>query len=183
MQNFFFALVGPSGSGKSELVKLMLAKHPELLSDIASFTTRAPRPSDQPGAYKFVTRGEFQGMIERRELIQWIEYGGNLYGDDHATVASVYARGMHVIRPMVEDGIKNFRAAGHRVVVIRIEPTGPGYRPNESGREAEDEARAKLLVADVTVTNSFEHGGLERAANMLSIVIGQTLFADAMLRG
>ena len=53
----------PSGSGKSTLVNELLKLVPDLDFSI-SYTTRAPRGSEQNGKqYHFVSREEFEQMI------------------------------------------------------------------------------------------------------------------------
>lgn len=170
MKKIFFALLGPTGCGKSELVKLMLARHPGMLADIASFTTREPREDDEPGAYRFVKRDEFERMIAADELVQWSEYGGNLYGDDRASLEAVYAAGKFPIRPLVEPSVLKFREAGYPVFAIGVRPV-LGYKPRSPERAQADTERARLLKPDVSLRNSFAPGGLQEAADLLSIMI------------
>ena len=43
-----FVVSGPAGAGKSEIVKLLLKKHPDVKLSV-SCTTRAPRPGEIDG--------------------------------------------------------------------------------------------------------------------------------------
>ena len=73
-------ITGPSGVGKGTLVKLLLAHHPELTVS-TSATTRPPRSGEVNGEdYFFLSREEFETMIEKGEFLEWAEYTGNLYG-------------------------------------------------------------------------------------------------------
>ena len=50
-------------------------------------TTREPRPTETDGVdYMFVTRDEFEAAVAAGELLEWAEYGGNLYGTPRAPV-------------------------------------------------------------------------------------------------
>ena len=57
---------GPSGAGKSILASRVLQAMPRLKFSV-SYTTRAPRGSEQNGVeYFFVSREEFQSLIQRK---------------------------------------------------------------------------------------------------------------------
>lgn len=45
-----------------------------------SWTTRAPRPGETDGSYKFVSRQEFEEAIANDQFLEWAEFLGNLYG-------------------------------------------------------------------------------------------------------
>ncbi len=81
VQSSIFIVSAPSGSGKSTLLRRLMTEVPELARSI-SYTTRAPRGQEQNGKhYFFVSREEFESMIERGELLEWAElYGKDLYG-------------------------------------------------------------------------------------------------------
>lgn len=70
----------PSGSGKSTLVNELLKLVPDLDFSI-SYTTRAPRGSEQNGKqYHFVSREEFEQMIRNDEFLEHANVFGNYYG-------------------------------------------------------------------------------------------------------
>lgn len=65
-----YIISAPSGSGKSTLVTELLKVAPDLDFSI-SYTTRAPRGSEQNGKqYYFVTREEFETMIRADEFLE-----------------------------------------------------------------------------------------------------------------
>ncbi|QDZ39540.1 guanylate kinase [Euhalothece natronophila Z-M001] len=73
-------ITGPSGVGKGTLVKLLLAHHPDLSLSVSA-TTRPPREGETEGKdYFFLSRDQFENMIETGELLEWAEYAGNYYG-------------------------------------------------------------------------------------------------------
>ena len=43
-----FVISGPAGAGKSEIVKTVLKRHPDVKLSVSS-TTRAPRPGEEKG--------------------------------------------------------------------------------------------------------------------------------------
>ena len=59
-----FVVSGPAGAGKSEIVKLVLKKHPDVKLSV-SCTTRAPRPGEIDGVhYHFVTEEKFRQLVD-----------------------------------------------------------------------------------------------------------------------
>ena len=75
-----FIISAPSGSGKSTLVNEIL-KAVSGLDFSVSYTTRAPRGSETNGKqYHFVTRKEFDQMVQADEFLEHAEFDGNCYG-------------------------------------------------------------------------------------------------------
>jgi guanylate kinase len=63
---------GPSGVGKSSIIKELLKRTPDLILSV-SYTTRPPRPGEQDGVdYYFVSRSTFDEMVSRGSFMEWI---------------------------------------------------------------------------------------------------------------
>ena len=75
-----YIISAPSGSGKSTLVN-EVRKLVSGLDFSISYTTRAPRGSEQNGReYFFVSRAEFEDMIRNDEFLEHADVFGNYYG-------------------------------------------------------------------------------------------------------
>src|SRR5215475_577854 len=75
-----FIISAPSGSGKSTLVNRVRQEVPNLEFSI-SYTTRQPRGKEQSGReYFFVTRPQFEEMIQQREFLEYANVFGHYYG-------------------------------------------------------------------------------------------------------
>lgn len=75
-----YVICGPSGVGKSTIAHLLLDSTPQLLRSI-SYTTRAPRVGEENHqAYQFITRAEFDKLIQSGDLIEHAEVYGDCYG-------------------------------------------------------------------------------------------------------
>lgn len=109
---------GASGVGKSTVLKLVMAARPDLRFSVSA-TTRAPREGEVDGvSYFFVTREEFQRMIDRGELLEYDEHFGNLYGTPISQVVS----GGNVVLDVEPNGAFNARKANPEAMLIFITP-------------------------------------------------------------
>jgi guanylate kinase len=101
-------ICGPSGGGKSTLVKKLLGRHGDHFRSSVSYTTRAPREGEMDHReYHFVSREEFRKKIEGGEFVEHAEYSGNLYG-----TGTECARGENGKVPILEieqEGVKSIR--------------------------------------------------------------------------
>jgi guanylate kinase len=74
-----FVVSGPSGVGKTTLVRGLLLDDGLLIRSV-SVTTRAARAEEKHGRdYFFVSREEFEAM-KADKLVEWAEVHGELYG-------------------------------------------------------------------------------------------------------
>jgi guanylate kinase len=173
-----FAVLGPSGCGKTALIEETLRRFPRDLAIMRSLTTRQRRPTDDDRSTRFVSSSEFLELRDAGSLIQWTEYDGNLYGDTVEDVEGIVGSGAHAIRPLVEESVQSFRAKGYEVVVIRIVPTGTGYKNRSRARELLDEERSRsneYLRPDVEIVNLFDTGGFDDACLQLEGFIGRRI--------
>src|SRR5881396_3792674 len=87
----------PSGGGKGTLIDRVL-KIVDGVSYSVSYTTRAPRGSEQNGReYFFVSTAEFEEMIRREEFLEWANVYGHLYGTHREEVERERAAGSDII--------------------------------------------------------------------------------------
>ena len=93
---------GPSGVGKSTLIKRLCAQHPTVFELSVSQTSRSPRTGEQNGVdYHFVTKAEIERARANAELIEWAEVHGQLYATPYREVKRIAeklgARGVPVL--------------------------------------------------------------------------------------
>ena len=77
----FLALAGASGSGKTTIIRELLAREPRLRV-FANCTTRGKRESDIDGEYVYLSRDELDDLNMRGMLLMIMD----LYGVQHSTL-------------------------------------------------------------------------------------------------
>ncbi|MBF6374101.1 guanylate kinase [Nocardia farcinica] len=117
-------LVGPSAVGKSTVVRCVRERLPELVFSVSA-TTRAPRPGEVDGRdYRFVTRAEFDAMIEAGELLEWAEIHGGLQrsGTPAAPVREALAAGKDVLLEVDLEGARSVRKVMPEARLVFLAP-------------------------------------------------------------
>ena len=72
-------LVGPSASGKTEAVKLLISKYN--MKKLVTYTSRNMRPNEVQGVdYHFISVEDFEKKIKEDFFIEYVNYNGNYYG-------------------------------------------------------------------------------------------------------
>lgn len=112
----------PSGGGKGTLIDRVLKTVPGVGYSV-SFTTRAPRATEQDGReYFFVDRSTFEQMIERGEFLEWADVYGQLYGTSSTQVERERASGCDIILEIDVQGAESIRRKIPDAVSIFILP-------------------------------------------------------------
>lgn len=97
---------GPSGTGKSTLLKRLFDEHQDIFGFSISNTTRQPRTGERNGIdYNFITREEFTQGIDRGAFIEYAEFSGNMYGTTVAAVEAVSKGGKKCILDIDMQGV------------------------------------------------------------------------------
>ncbi|KAJ1995147.1 guanylate kinase [Coemansia spiralis] len=101
---------GPSGTGKSTLLKRLFAEYPNDFGFSVSNTTRKPRAGEIHGRdYHFLTPEEFVAAIGRNEFIEHAEFSGNRYGTTIQAVKDVADSGKTCILDIDVQGVKSVK--------------------------------------------------------------------------
>jgi guanylate kinase len=120
-----FIISAPSGSGKSTLVNQLRS----LVSDIdfsVSYTTRAPRGSEQPGReYQYTSRENFESMVDRGEFLEWASVFGNYYGTACQSLIDAEAAGKDLLLDIDVQGAVQVREKMPDAVSIFVLPPNP----------------------------------------------------------
>jgi len=140
---------GPSGTGKSTVLQRVLARVDGLRFSV-SHTTRSPRPGEREGVdYYFVSPSCFQGMIDRREFLEWASVHDNRYGTARAEEEHARRDGVDLLLDLDVQGAAQMRVSHEDAVGVFIFP--PSYKALEERLRArgtpEDFLRRRLAAA------------------------------------
>jgi len=128
---------GPSGVGKSTLLKRLFAEFPDKFGFSVSHTTRSPRPGEQEGKdYYFVTRDAFTSLLHQGGFIEHAEFSDNLYGTSFMAVERVQAEGRRCLLDIESQGVMLIKKTKLDPVYLFISP------PNMESLEDRLKARA-----------------------------------------
>ncbi len=174
---------GPSGSGKGTVVKELRQLCPTMQVSVSA-TTRQPREGERDGVeYYFKTREEFEGLIERGEVLEYTQYNGNYYGTLKSEAERIISAGDDLILEIEVDGggqIK--RLMGQECVsVMLIAPSAAEQESRLRGRgtESEDVIQGRLARAKAEIREAVNYDYVvvnesgkqtECAENILAII-------------
>jgi guanylate kinase len=146
---------GPSGVGKSTLVK----KAREVLPDLefsVSCTTRAPRAGEVDGRdYFFLNETEFEKKVQQNEFIEFAGVFAHRYGTLKSEVLSRLQRGADVILDIDVQGTKQIRQAARNdseiaraaQFIMIVPPDMETLSSRLTGRNSETQESLKLRLA------------------------------------
>lgn len=160
MKGKLFIFSAPSGSGKTTIVRHLLAKFPQHLAFSVSACTRQRRDYEVDGRdYYFLTVAEFRKSIANQEFVEWEEvYAGNYYGTLRVEIERLWAKGKHVIFDVdVKGGLKLKEAFGDDALAIFVKVSSEDeIRRRLNSRGTETEATLATRLAKVRYELSFE---------------------------
>jgi guanylate kinase len=179
-RGLLIVISGPSGVGKDTLIKRLLELDRNLRYSV-SCTTRRPRPNEKDGVdYTFVSREQFQKLIEEGAFLEWADYNGNLYGtladrvegaraDGHDIVLKIEVKGAEQVRERVPDGIFIF------VVPPSVDELVKRQEKRNTETHVDMTARRLIAKREMEYSRRYDHivvnDELERAvAQILAII-------------
>jgi len=96
-EGLILILSAPSGAGKTSLCRELFKTFPDMKESV-SYTTRAPRSGEVEGeAYHFVSRAEFESMVEKDAFAEWATVHGNMYGTALQTLEDARKDGIDLV--------------------------------------------------------------------------------------
>lgn len=149
---------GPSGVGKSTVVRAALAAEPRIWLSVSA-TTRAARPGEVDGReYFFVSDEQFDGLIATGGLLEWAQFAGNRYGTPAAAVDEHRRAGQPVLLEIEVQGARQVRRAVPGALLVFLTPpswevltarlVGRGTESDDAVARRLQAARDELAAAD-----------------------------------
>ena len=145
-----FIVSGPSGVGKSTVLRELFRGRDDLYFSISA-TTREPREGEEDGVhYHFIDVSRFQELIESDSLLEYAEYVGNFYGTPKKYVDKAMNEGKDVILDIEVQGAIQVKTKRPDTVRIFIAP--PSWdelerRLRSRGTDSDEKIQKRLLRA------------------------------------
>jgi len=155
-----FIISAPSGSGKSTLVNKLMQTVPRLTFSI-SYTTRAPRGAEINGKdYIFISRQDFEAMLERGEFLEHAEVFGNYYGTHRSTFEEAVRQGNDLLLDIDVQGARQLKVAIPEALSIFVLPPSREIleqRLRARSEDSEEVIQRRLKGAAEEVRNYWQY--------------------------
>ena len=149
-QGLFIVISGPSGTGKTSVIK-ELCEGDTTLEFSISATTRPPRSDEVDGIdYHFLDEAEFEDLIQCGGFLEWVKYGGHYYGTLKSTIESTIEKGKDLVLEIDVHGAMKVKDLGIRYTSIFLLPPSLGSlekRLRNRKTESDSELEQRLLAA------------------------------------
>ncbi len=180
-------LSGPSGVGKDTVMDRLHGTLPDLHYAVTA-TTRPSRPGETEGrSYFFLTKHEYDAMLDRGELLAPAQVHGNWYGAPLRPLRAAFDEGKDVLLKIDVQGAIAVRRRIPQAVFLFLAPPSPEHlvdrldsRRTESKQELARRARdasyemAQMPHYDYCVVNH-DHDLEGTVANVASVISAERL--------
>ena len=144
----------PSGSGKTTIVKHLLATNKDLGFSISASTRDKRGRTEQNGKdYYCLPPGEFKKKIDNDEFVEWEEvYEGNFYGTLKSEFQRVWSEGKNVVFDVdVKGGLNLKKYFGEKALAIFVKVPSIevlNERLHDRGTETKESLSRRLFKAE-----------------------------------
>ena len=191
-QGQLWVIAAPSGAGKTSLVNALVKKVENLLISI-SYTTRAPRPSEQDGVnYFFISEQQFKQMISAEDLLEYANVFGNYYGTGRTWVSEQLKAGIDVILEIDWQGaaqIRELMPDSHSIFILPPSLEVLETRLHGRGEDKPEVIQKRLAEASLEMSHCDEfdyiviNDQFEQALAELEIIItAQRLISERQMQ-
>ncbi|MFW2178206.1 MULTISPECIES: guanylate kinase [unclassified Moraxella] len=154
-----FIVTAASGTGKTSLVKQLVATTNDLAVSI-SHATRTPRPGEVDGQhYHFVSRDHFNEMIKNGEFLEFAEVFDNCYGTSQQSVEFMLNNGLDVILEIDWQGalqVQKLRPDATMIFILPPDRQSLRQRLSNRGQDSE-QVIEKRLAGSVHEMSQYLH--------------------------
>jgi len=150
----------PSGSGKTTIVKHLLAQDDLNLEFSISAASRDSRGEEVHGKdYYFISTEEFKKHIKNEDFLEWEEvYRDNFYGTLKSEVERIWAKGKNVIFDIdVAGGLRIKHKFPEETLAVFVKPPSVDElkrRLKERSTESEDKINMRIAKASVELATA-----------------------------
>jgi guanylate kinase len=179
---------GPSGVGKTTILRRLLADLPHLIPSVSA-TTRPPRVGERDGVdYHFIAAEEFDRRRAAGEFLECCQVYGrqHWYGTLVEEVAPRLAAGQWVVLEIDVEGTLSILARYPEAITIFVEPSRPDQlleRLQGRGTESPEAMARRLEVArrELLQSHHYQHRVVNNDDVAAAVVAIEKILFDAGL--
>ena len=112
-------LAGPSAVGKTTVMKRLIDMHGEF-ELVRSATTREPRGDGHDSEYIYLSAEDFRLRIEEGQMLEFTEYGGNLYGTPLSETERIFAEGRIPLLILDINGVLSLKSITEKFKTVAV---------------------------------------------------------------
>ncbi|WP_298116354.1 guanylate kinase [Flavobacterium sp.] len=160
MKGKLLVFSAPSGSGKTTIVRHLLAQEDLNLEFSISCATREPRGQEVDGKdYYFISWEEFKKHIKAEEFVEWEEvYTNNYYGTLKSEVERIWAKGKNVIFDIdVSGGLRIKSKFPQETLAVFVKPPSVDElkrRLKQRSTESDEKINMRIAKAHVELATA-----------------------------
>ena len=167
----------PSGTGKTTLVRALLANNNNMVASI-SYTTRTKRANELDGEdYNFVTNDVFESMIANGNLLEYAKVFDNYYGTPKKEVNEQLSSGHNVILEIDWQGATQVKQKVADCLLLFILPPSKNELMNRLQKRGTDSNEQIKMRFDEALNDikQFEHFDRVFVNQDINITVNQIL--------
>jgi guanylate kinase len=150
-----FVFSAPSGSGKTTIVRHLLAQEKFNLEFSISATSREPRGEEvHEKDYYFISLKDFKQHIKGEDFLEWEEvYRDNFYGTLKSEVERIWAKKKHVIFDIdVAGGLRIKKKFPDKTLAVFVKPPSiDELKIRLKKRKTENDEKINMRIAKASI--------------------------------